>query len=369
MSFLRKRPDYPELVRLTLLPVLIGLAAGVAGAMVAESYLAADALPPPQPIRIGRTISSVEAPLPEIEVARRLRGIDLPLYPRKASTGDVVDRARDASEIVGYAAVLTSDGWLATHRDALDVPVSVALEGRLLEPTTRIEDPRTGVVFLKIDASALDVSGFADTETLPRGTALFAAGEARLFAATAFAGIGLAPGKIPSGSLRASDRFSRLFRLDRALGDRALGGAVLTSGGALAGIVAPGQDGADAFVPMHLIRPVLVSVFRGQVPARALLGAHYLQLEDAVFSGVPVGDGVGARLTSSRALGLPAVRPGSAAARAGLLEGDIVLRIDDVDIAAGRDLAEVLASYGPGAKARFDILRGSERRTLEVAFD
>jgi S1-C subfamily serine protease len=305
--------------------------------------------------------------LPEAEIADRLKRIDLPIYVRKAAA-DISERARSTSEIIGYAAVLTSDGWLATHQSLLNGPVSIAIAGRLVEPTSQVVDERTGIVFLKVDAAALSVSGFEDTDVLRAGTPLYAA-EGGLFTETVYAGTSISDKKTPTGSLRSSDRFSRVFRFDRALGDRAVGSAVMTSGGNLAGIVVPGKIGNDGFVPMHLIRPLLVGVFRGQPPKRAALGANYLALDQVVFSGQPSVDAAGARLTSSRILGLAAVRSGSAAARAGLFDGDVILSVDEVEISGGRDLAELISEYAPGARARFDILRAGERKTLEVTFD
>lgn len=366
--FTAKRPSYAELVRLTLVPVALGLAAGIAGALTAESWLAAESYREPAPIQIGRPSVSVTSPLPETELSERLARVNVPLYARKAAVGDVADRARAVSDVVGYAAALTSDGWLATHQSALSAPVAAGIGGRLLEPVAQVTDERTGVVFLKVDVAALDVGGFEDTDVMRPGTRLYAS-DAGLFAQAVYAGAVPSDRKVPAGGLFHSDRFSRVFRFDRSLGARAAGSAVLTVGGNLAGIVAPGKDGNDAFVPMHLIRPVLVAVFRGEAPKRAALGAHYLPLEETVFSGQGFGDLSGARLSAARALGLPATRAGSAATRAGLLEGDVILAVDEVEISGGRDLAELIGEYAPGAKARFDILRGGERRTLEVTFD
>ncbi|HJV33066.1 MAG TPA: S1C family serine protease [Patescibacteria group bacterium] len=366
--FTAKRPTYSELVRLTLVPVVLGLAAGIAGALTAESYLAVESIQEPAPIQIGRPSVSVTSPLPETEIAERLARVDMPLYARRAAGTDVADRARAASEIVGYASVLTSDGWLVTHQSAVASPVSVAIGGRLIEPTLQVADARTGVVFLKVDASALGVLGFEDTDVLRVGTPLYAA-DGGLFAEAVYAGAMPSDKKVPAGPLRSADRFSRVFRFDRTLGAHAVGSAVLTVGGNLAGIVAPGKDGNDAFIPMHLIRPVLVAVFRGQAPARASLGAHYLALDETDFVGQGFGELTGARLTSSRAAGLQAVRAGSAAAKAGLLEGDVILAVDEVEISGGRDLAELIGEYAPGARARLSVLRLGERKTIEVTFD
>lgn len=362
-----------SLVRMTVIPVVLGLVAGVAGAFLAESYLAVSSPVPEETalIQIGQPTPAASAVLAENDLADRLRRIDIPLYPRRAAAGqDLADQARAPYEAIGYATVITSDGWLATHQSVLSGgAVLAAVGGRLLEPTAQAADPRTGIVFLKIDASALPVSGFEDTTLLRAGTPLYAEGLEGVFAAARFGGAILPDRKTASGILHDSDRFSLSYRLDRALDAHAAGSAVMTSGGTLAGIVAPDGAGADGFVPMHLIQPILAQVFRGNAPGRALLGAHYLTPQEAAFSDPNLGPLSGVRLSGSRLAGVPAVRAGSAAARAGLQDGDVILRVDGTDLASGPDLAELVAGYAPGAKARFEIARKGERRTIDVTFD
>lgn len=367
---LKKRVSYSDLVRMTVVPVVLGLAAGVAGALTAESYLAASSPVEPPLIQIGRPTVSVTSPMPETSIAESLHRVDVPLYVRKAASGtDLADRGRAPSEAIGYAVVITSDGWLATSQSLLGSgQLQAAVNGRLLTPTAQVSDPRTGVVFLKIDATALPVSGFEDTDQLRAGSPLYALEGSGAFAAASFAGAGASDPK-STALLRDADRFSRAFRLDRTLDARSVGGAVLTSGGSLAGIVAADAEGVDRFVPMHLIRPVLSAVFRNQPIARAALGARYLVLDEAVFPEGATASLSGTRISGSRATGLPAVRSGSAAARAGLLDGDLVLNVDGVELSGGRDLAELVAEYAPGSKAKFEIQRQGERRTVEVTFD
>lgn len=371
MTLLKKEKiSVSVLLRMIVVPTVLGLTAGVVGALTAESYLAASPMQEPPPIQIGRTIVSVTSPLPEVKIAERLKRIDIPLYARKAASGtDAADRARSHGDIVGYAAVLTSDGWLATHQSVVNGPVAAAIDGRLIEPKTQVTDPRTGITFLKIDASALPVSGFEETDALSAGAPLYVEEVGGLFAPATFAGAVPSDRKIPTGSLRSSDRFSRAFRLDRALSAHAVGGAVLTAGGNLAGIVVPSKEGNDAFVPMHEIRPILAEVFGGKTPVRALLGANYLMLDETVFSGERPAVMAGALISASRMLGLAAVRPGSAAARAGLRDGDVIVSADGVALSDGRDLAELVAEYEPGAKIQLEILRAGVSSSIEVTFD
>ena len=60
------------------------------------------------------------------------------------------------------------------------------------------------------------------------------------------------------------------------------------------------------------------------------------------------------------------VTPDSAASRAGLKAGDVILKYNDVDI---RDAGQLSASVGmsaPGSKAQLEIWRDGKRRTLDV---
>lgn len=366
-----KYPPFSTIVRSAFLPAILGLFAGVTGSFLAESWTAGGFLPEPAPLQVGRPTSSVTAPLPETQVAERLARLDLPVHAKRSlRAGEAAERMLDAQDAVGYAAALTSDGWLATHASVLaSGPVVVAVGGRLIEPALRVDDPGTGLVFLKIDASALPVSGFEETEQLPAGTPLYLQDEGRRFARAAFSGAA-ADRKAWTSRLGDSDRFWLSYRLDRGFGARSAGSAVVTSGGNLAGILVPGKDGAaSSFVPTHRFRGVLSRVFKGEPVDRAVLGLRYLDLGTSAFAGAPPAQGTGALVAGSRREGLAAVKPASAAARAGVLEGDVVLRIGEAELGGTVDLAEALAGYASGAKVRLEVLRAGDRKVLEVTLD
>lgn len=367
--FFSKKVTVSELVRSIFVPVVLGLASGIVGALLVESYLTALSIPAAEPLRIGRLPSASNGSLSQPDLAERLRRVNLPLYPRRAAAFELAQRARGLSDATGYATVLTSDGWLATAPSAVAAPVSVAVGGRLFEPKARVVDPRTGIVFLKIDASALPVSGFEETAALRNGAPLYALDAGGSFHAAAFAGTTPSHRRAQAPHLQNADLFTRAFHLDRPVGALSGGGAVLSANGDLSGILVPDKSGADVFVPIHLIRPVLAQVFRGETPNRAALGVHYLSLNDLAFDEGGFGAVKGLRLTGSRALGIPAVRPGSAAAKAGFQEGDVIVRADGVDLASGRDLGELLGEWAPGSTIRFDVLKDGAERAVEVTLD
>lgn len=351
-----------RIFRTMLVPAALGLLAGVAGGLFGFSYyLSSQVEPPAAP---NRPVFSVTAPLPEVEIAARLSRLDLPLFKKSAIEGDPADQALLEEQAIGAAAALTSDGWLMTHQSVLkNGPIVVGVGGRLLEPTAVIQDAGTGVVFLKVAAAALQVSGFEETDRLAPGASLYAEDADRLFARTSFSGLTLSDRKGRPKALLSADQFSRVYRLDRPFGAKSVGGAVVTSSGNLAGIIAPAADGQpSAFIPIHLLRSVLSAAFRGQAISRAGLGLNYLSPTTAL--GEPPARGL--LVAGSKKWGLPAVTSGGPAAAAGLADGDLLVRIDDTDLTGARELSEILAEYPHGAKVVIEAQRAGERKTFEV---
>ena len=76
--------------------------------------------------------------------------------------------------------------------------------------------------------------------------------------------------------------------------------------------------------------------------------------------GAPFSDGGGALITS--------VVPGSAAADAGILAGDRIIKYDDVVIRDFPGLTDEIAKCRPGDKAKLVIRRGNSEISMEVAF-
>jgi len=64
--------------------------------------------------------------------------------------------------------------------------------------------------------------------------------------------------------------------------------------------------------------------------------------------------------------GEPAIFPNSAAEKAGLKEGDIILEFNREKITSENTLAKIIMRYNPGDKVILKILRNSQEKNIEV---
>jgi S1-C subfamily serine protease len=104
-------------------------------------------------------------------------------------------------------------------------------------------------------------------------------------------------------------------------------------------------------------RPVYAKV---EAPAR----------QAARSSGAPVFFGIGADGRSTwDALRLSQVVPGSAAARAGLRDGDVIVRFDDAPMSSLEDLRTVLRSKRPGDTVEVVYLRDGRETTTSATLE
>lgn len=109
----------------------------------------------------------------------------------------------------------------------------------------------------------------------------------------------------------------------------------------------------------ELLRRLLLSYEESPAELGAPLGVelHPAHVSRSLRTTVGLSDPPGLLVASAPA-------PGSAAAEAGLLQGDLITAINDREVRSGAALAELVSSLVPGTPLRIAILRGEQPRVL-----
>lgn len=353
--------------------VVLALAAGVVGQVVAVTYIMPELLQgTPSSVVVGgkrATQRSQDAEVIRTMITTVGNG-SISLYPAHKTTS-TVDGSYVPAEQLASALVLSDDGWAVTTQSALngrrDI-VAVTADRKVLPVTTVVNDPATGLAFLKADGKKLSVLTFSETESLTTGQTFFA------FAATPrgfvgrFRSVRVETAGAPSATLReSSDEVAATALLAEQLQAAFRGGPLTDERGEVVGILDLKEEGARATVwSTAVFRAVLAGLLRDGGIRRPSLGAHYIDLGSVV--------GVPEALRFSRTTGAllsgtkdePAVAANSAAAAAGLKSGDLITDVGGQPITEEATLNTILQKYSAGDSVDVTFLRGGTAKTVKV---
>ncbi|NTW98221.1 MAG: PDZ domain-containing protein, partial [Oscillochloris sp.] len=130
-------------------------------------------------------------------------------------------------------------------------------------------------------------------------------------------------------------------------------------------VTAAPVEGLGFAVPSTIFRGVAEQLIATGKVSYPFLGVSYLPIDGSIAAELDLPVQTGALIQSSRQ-GTPAVQPGTAAARAGLREGDIITAIDDSQIDGDTSLRQLLLQYKPGDTVTLTVLRDGDESSVEV---
>lgn len=162
--------------------------------------------------------------------------------------------------------------------------------------------------------------------------------------------------------LESSERLSRRFRLDRTISSEWNGAPVFDSRGRLIGLVELAGSSDAMVVPMGRINST-IGAFQAGSFSRPSLGVRYYDLSrTANLSALTVG----AQLSGQASTRTAAIQQNSAAAKAGLRNGDLVLAVNEDAVSEQDSLADLIQRHAPSSTIRLRIQRGSNEVEIPV---
>ena len=310
-----------------------------------------------------------------------------------AATVDASDTAVEAVQLVGPAVVtvlnrgqqgmgsgsgviFSQDGYILTNNHVVEGASALAV---VFADSSRREakligtDPLNDVAVIKVEGSVPAVAMLGDSAALQPGETVLAIGSPLgNFRNTVTAGV-------VSALNRSVGSMEGLIQTDAAINSGNSGGPLINLAGEVVGIntlVVRGDsndysssaapvEGLGFSVPSSIFRSVADQLIAGGEVRYPFLGVSYLAIDGDIAAelNLPVQNGA---LIQPNASGAPAITPGSAADKAGISDGDIIVAIDDARLDYNTSLRQLLLRYQPGDTVQVTVLRDGEERTLEV---
>jgi 2-alkenal reductase len=274
--------------------------------------------------------------------------------------------------------IISEQGHIVTNNHVVENATGLRVlfaDGTLQEARLIGTDPLNDIAVIRVQGAVPGVASIGDSTKLQPGETVLAIGSPLgNFRNTVTAGVVSALNRsLPGTGLEG------LIQTDAAINSGNSGGPLINLAGEVVGIntlVVRGDSGGFGFgaapveglgfaVPSAIFRNVadqLIATGRVRFP---FLGITYLTIDGQVAAefNLPVQNG--AYIRSSRP-GEPAVQPGSAAARAGLREGDIIVAVDNVRLDYNTSLRQLLLRYKPGDTVTLTVLRDGRERAIQV---
>lgn len=266
----------------------------------------------------------------------------------------------------GTGFIISSDGMILTNKHVvLDKEAEYSVltnNGESFPAKVLARDPLKDLAIIKIDnGNKFKPLNLGDSDNLQIGQTVIAIGNALgEFQNTVSVGVvsGLKRTVTASGG-GITEVLENLIQSDAAINKGNSGGPLLNLRGEVIGVnVAMSQvaENIGFAIPINEAKRDIEQVKTLGKIVYPFLGVRY----------VLVADDYGVLIVRGDSFGEPAITPGSAAEKAGLKEGDIILEFNQEKITLENSLGKIIQKYQPGNKIVLKILRKDKEKIISV---
>ncbi|MFC3147051.1 DegQ family serine endoprotease [Piscinibacterium candidicorallinum] len=296
------------------------------------------------------------------ELFRRFFGPDVPSMPRP-QPNPRAPRGGNQDEVprgVGSGFFISADGFILTNHHVVNGADEIYVtltDKRELKARIIGSDERTDVALIKVEGTGFPRLPIGDPGKLRKGEWVMAIGSPFGLENTVTAGV-------VSAKSRDTGDFLPFIQTDVAVNPGNSGGPLLNTRGEVVGINSQiftrsgGYQGISFAIPIDEAIRVSDQLRASGRVSRGYLGVRLEEVTKDVAEGLGLSKPQGAVVTN--------VEANTPAAKAGLQEGDIVLRVDGRVVENRAELVRQIANIRPGTKITLQVWRAGKTRDVTI---
>lgn len=271
-------------------------------------------------------------------------------------------KGEKALQGAGSGVIITPDGYIVTNnhviKDASEIQVT--LNNNLTYKAKVVgTDPQADIALIKIDESELDYIPFGDSESAKLGDWVLAVGNPFNLTSTVTAGIISAKGR---DLTEGETRMPSFIQTDAAINPGNSGGALVNTSGELIGINTAISSRTGSYigygfaVPSNNARKIVEDLLEYGNVQQAILGITGSTLNPKAAQEN--------ELAITQGVYVASVTDG--AKEAGLQEGDLITKVDDVKVRKLSDLTAYIGTKRPKDEVQVNFFRNGEEKIKRI---
>ena len=270
---------------------------------------------------------------------------------------------------LGSGFIISPDGYIVTNNHLVQgeggtgtVDTVTVIMADRKEYSAHIvgRDQASDLALLKIQGTNLPFVQWGDSTRARVGDWVIAIGNPYGLGGTVTAGIISA---IHRG-ITGGGAYDRFIQTDASINMGNSGGPMFDLNGNVIGInsalISPtgASVGIGLAIPAELAQPVIETLRRGQRPSRGYLGVGLQQLDENIAAALGLPKDMGEIVRS--------IQPGEPAAKAGLQQGDVIVRVGTQQVTPDQTVSYLIANTPVGSQVPIEIIRDGRHLTIVV---
>ncbi|NYI42253.1 S1C family serine protease [Demequina lutea] len=363
-----RRPRRGAFAGIAALALLLGTAGGVGGAAAWQQWGPSDAATAQvATLPVSQSTSTVQPASGSVAaVAKAALPSVVQIEVKTATGGDT-----------GSGIIIRADGYILTNNHVISAASNGTIQvlfsdGQVSSAKVVGSTSAYDLAVIKVDRTGLTPLVLGDSSAMVVGDPVIAVGSPLGLDSTVTTGIVSALDRpVTTGDTASTSAYIAAIQTDAAINPGNSGGPLLNMSGEVIGInsaiaalpgatqaTGAGSVGLGFAIPSNQARRVaeqLIADGKATVPA---IGAQL----DSTYTG----RGVRVADSSQLPAGSPGVVPGSPAAKAGIVGGDIIVAMDGTPVADASSAIVRIRSHAPGDIMTFTLLRGGKDVDVKV---